>query len=157
MIEIFIVLIVAGGVWYLWKDYQITRNDKNIEYQVTDHSNNKGNIRESLSCLKGIDNNGYKYFPIVGTSYRKLVSKDIGYFEGKAVAEKNNKYDRFAVAIYNGRGKHVGYIPRDNYMIHQYISRIGGYVEAVGFIDSNDGSCFWGDVYIKFDKNKYVC
>lgn len=88
MIEIFIVLIVAGVVWYLWKDYQITRNDKNIEYQVTDHSNNKGNIRESLSCLKELDNNGYKYFPIVGTSYRKLVSKDIGYFEGKAVAEK---------------------------------------------------------------------
>ncbi|HBG40946.1 MAG TPA: hypothetical protein DDW85_05990 [Porphyromonadaceae bacterium] len=90
-----------------------------------------------------------------GTQYRWLFSWDIGTFKGKAVAQTNNKYDEYAVAIYNGRGKHIGFAPRGYMTLHQSILDRGGSVYCCGILRHGDinSNVILGDVYIDFDKS----
>lgn len=93
---------------------------------------------------------GYGYSEMVGMRNLGITSNDSGVYEGYAIAETNNKYDRFAVGIHRSKdGKLVGYIPRDfrgesNEGTHRAISAIGGKAKAVIKLYGN-----YGSVYIK--------
>lgn len=93
---------------------------------------------------------GYGYSEMVGMRNLGVTSTDSGVYEGYAIAEMNNKYDKFAVGIHRSKdGKLVGYIPRDfrgesNEGTHRAISAIGGKAKAVIKLSGN-----YGSVYIK--------
>lgn len=118
----------------------------------------------ALRQSAGINFNPYKddnfklgvYKTIIkGTQYRCLLPWDIGVFHGKAVAQTNNPHDKYAVAIYNGRGKHIGFAPRGYMTLHQSILDRGGSVYCCGSLRSGDynKSVILGDIYIDFNPN----
>lgn len=93
---------------------------------------------------------GYGYSEIVGMRNLGVTPSDSGIYEGYAIAETNNSYDKFAVGIHRGKdGKLIGYVPRDfrgesNEGTHRAISAIGGKAKAIIKLSGN-----YGSVYIK--------
>ena len=101
------------------------------------------------SYLQDISSHGYKRVRIKGTSFKNLKLSDIGTFEGVAVAEYNNEYDDYAIAIYDNKNKHIGYAPANNVLLHDYITRKGGRVPLYGYINGN-GEYYWGEACIEY-------
>ena len=95
---------------------------------------------------------GYEKFPIRGAHYRNLPIEMVGKFNGYAIAQRDNEYDPYAIAIYNDSGVHLGFIPRGNYHLHQYISEEGGRVHAYGYLQWVDG--MRGEVCVETDKRR---
>lgn len=127
-----------------------TINRPSVGYEM----NNQYCDNEDYRELEQLRDNGYQLVRIKGTSFRNLKKSDVGKFEGKAVAEKNNIYDEFAIAIYNDKGKHVGYAPEGNWVLHDYITKNGGSVKVIGYIKYDN--YYWGDAYIEFDVEKWA-
>lgn len=96
---------------------------------------------------------GYTYKPIVGTFYREDVTIfDVGWFNGYAVVEPTNQHDEFAVAIYRDDHKQLGYIPKGDSAMFNYIRSQGGYVHAYGALAYDCWSDRWyGFVAIEAD------
>ncbi len=87
---------------------------------------------------------GYTYKDIVGTFYRPDVTLfDVGWFNGYAAIEPSNSYDGFAVAIYRDDHKQIGYIPKGNVALFNYIRAQGGYVHAYGALAYDCWSNRW--------------
>ena len=101
------------------------------------------------------ERDGYERYEIKGMRFCSLQLRDIGYFEGYAKAETDNKYDEFAISVYREDCKHIGYLPASNSVLHQYIVENGGYVHCVGVVQarSNRGGYF-GKVIVERDKAK---
>lgn len=96
---------------------------------------------------------------IVGIQHRIFVSKlDVGIFKGQAVAKTNNKHDPYAVAIYNSRGKHLGYVSKGHIALHTSIIERGGSVYCAGFLREGDinSNVILGEVYIDFDPSRKI-
>lgn len=96
-------------------------------------------------------------YKIVGTNYRDLSPKDIGYSEDfRLNATDEVKEDKYAVEVYNGRGNLVGYLERDlNKFWHKLlmkanpdnpVMRCRGYIGQ--FRNDNDELKFYGRVYL---------
>lgn len=97
---------------------------------------------------------GYCQYPIRGMQFRALQLSDIGCFEGYAKAEKDNKYDEYAIAIFREDNKHIGYLPAANEQLHNYIMNNGGYVHCEGCIMAKHTkrNRFYGEVIVECDK-----
>ena len=150
VIIIVIILYIPKGVNILTNSngYDKSENNysKDVKYADDYYLSNFYN---------GWESKGYERVRISGTSFRGLSKKDVGTFKGKAVAEKNNKYDDYAIAIYTGSNKHVGYAPAGDSILHSYILKKGGSVEAVGYINGN-AECYWGEAYIEFNETEWA-
>lgn len=96
-------------------------------------------------------------YRIVGTNYRDLSKKDIGYSENFCLnATDDVKGDKYAVEVYNGRGNLVGYLERDlNKFWHKLlmkanpdnpVMRCRGYIGQ--FRNDNDELKFYGKVFL---------
>lgn len=96
-------------------------------------------------------------YKIVGSNYRDLSKKDIGYSENFCLnATDEVKGDKYAVEIYNGHGNLVGYLERDiNKFWHKLlmkansnnpVMRCRGYIGQ--FRNDNDELKFYGRVYL---------
>lgn len=96
-------------------------------------------------------------YKIVGSNYRDLSKKDIGYSENFCLnATDDVKGDKYAVEIYNGHGNLVGYLERDiNKFWHKLlmkanpnnpVMRCRGYIGQ--FRNDNDELKFYGRVYL---------
>lgn len=115
------------------------KKDSNNNYHTRGHNN------IWLESKKG-----FTKFQMVGMYYRGLRKSDMGKFEGYAKTEKHNAHDPFAVAIYNNRGKHLGYLSKGNLSIHKLISDNGGSLPAYGIISCDyTGGDFKGEVAVK--------
>lgn len=86
----------------------------------------------------------YESRPLVGMKYRHLSMSDLGKFNGFAQAEDDNEFDDFAVAIYSNRGKHLGYIPRDDEEMHEYLTDNFGSVNAYGYVAYSENEGYYG-------------
>jgi len=104
-------------------------------------------------CISLYQRKGYSSFELMGTNHRDLNITDIGKFNGYAIAVTNNIYDEYAIAIYNDLGILIGYAPRGNFKLHEYILSEGGKVHAYGFIRINNNRYFSGEVCIESDKS----
>lgn len=100
------------------------------------------------------ENDNFRRMPIKGISFCKIRPKDVGVFHGKAIAEKDNKYDEYAISLYKD-GKRIGYTPAGSIAIHDYILLRGGTVDISGYINGR-GSFFWGVVYIEFNETDWA-
>lgn len=96
---------------------------------------------------------GYYYFPLMGINYRGLNILCVGRFNGYAKSQTDNEYDKYAIAIYDDSGTHLGFIPKGNDILHSYILKEGNKVHAYGWITWENGY-FNGGVVVEYDKNK---
>ena len=95
-------------------------------------------------------------YRIVGTNYRDLSKKDIGYSENFCLNAADDVKDKYAVEVYNGRGTLVGYIERDlNKFWHKLlikanpdnpVMRCRGYIGQ--FRNDNNELKFYGRIYL---------
>lgn len=97
-----------------------------------------------LEIAQGDNSEDYSTY-IAGINYR-CDAGDIGGFIGTVKPDHGNKYDKNALAIYRGDGKHLGYIPKDE---TRHIRRWGvGVVFCVGYIKEGDDASLYGRVKI---------
>lgn len=114
------------------------------------NSSNKDYYTSGYNNLWLSSKKGYTKFKMVGMHYRRLKRSDMGEFNGYAKAEINNSYDRYAVAIYNNSGNHVGYLSSGNKNIHTLILENGGSLPAYGYISCDSSlSNMTGEVAIR--------
>jgi hypothetical protein len=71
---------------------------------------------------------------INGLEYRELTDKDLGKFYGYVKTEPNNEFDKYAVAIFNDKDKHIGYVPRGDEYLFNTLELIDGRQQAWGYI-----------------------
>lgn len=109
-----------------------------------------GGFNVSLSPRKG-----YGYFGLVGMYYN-LTENNYGRFNGYAVAEVDNVYDDYAIAIYEESGHKIGHLPKGNKKLYNYILNEGGKVHAYGYVQITFDGMFDGAVCVEEDKNKVV-
>lgn len=55
----------------------------------------------------------YISFNIAGITYRNNIRKYIGECVGTLIAEPDNEYDKNAIMVLAGDGKHLGYVPKN--------------------------------------------
>ena len=97
-----------------------------------------------LEIAQGDNSEDYSTY-IAGINYR-CDSGDIGGFIGTVKPDRANKYDKNALAIYRGDGKHLGYIPKNE---TRHIRRWGdGAVICVGYVKEGDDAPLYGRVKI---------
>lgn len=82
---------------------------------------------------------GYKLFKMEDVRHRDLPIELVGNFTGKAVAETGNKYDPNAIGIYNDEGLCLGFLPKGNEWLYDYINLKGGEVKAYGLLGYDEG------------------
>ena len=96
-------------------------------------------------------------YKIIGTNHRDLSKKDIGYSENFYLkATKEVKEDKYAVEIYNERGRLAGYLDRDlNRFWHKLLMKANPenpVMQCRGFIgqfrNDRDELKFYGKVYL---------
>lgn len=133
---IIVIVVVALAIY----------NGRKVSFQNTSYLNPKKDVNFKLGIYRTI---------IKGLSHRGITKKDIGVFYGYALAQTDNQYDKYAVAIYNENGKHIGFAPANYATLHQSILDRGGKVYCCGIIREGDENpdVLLGDVYIDFDKN----
>lgn len=102
-----------------------------------------GSLNISLSPRKG-----YTYFSLVGMYYY-LNENNFGKFNGYAVAETNNQYDKYAITIYDESGHKIGHLPKGNKKVHSYIQSQGGQVHAYGYVQIYFNGTFDGAVCVE--------
>lgn len=104
------------------------------ESEVT--KNNEG------ACKLLYKTKGIQSFDMVGMYYRNLSINEKGKFNGYAICD-GNPHDKYAVAIYNDKGTHLGYIPQHNKRMHDSI------------VEWNAGKIFvWGELIAGEYKNE---
>lgn len=97
-----------------------------------------------LEIAPGDNSEEYSTY-IAGINYR-CDSGDIGGFIGTIKPDRGNKYDKNALAIYRGDGKHLGYIPKNE---TRHIRRWGvGVAICVGYVKEGDDAPLYGRVKI---------
>lgn len=144
--EILLILIVIGGVFVFFMAKKIkSENEKPIYNQSNANvsnltASNTVKLDERLEKPVG----DYEWYNLIGMQYRGLNRRDYGIFEGKAIAETNNKYDKYAVGIHRAdNGKLVGYIRKgENKELHNYIMEHGGFVHASFRIWEREGNTY---------------
>lgn len=99
--------------------------------------------------------NGYTTKPLVGIFAREDITIfDTGCFNGFAMIEPQNQYDPKAVAIWRDDEKKVGYIPKGNTELFNYIAEQGGVVHVYGMIAYNCWDDKWhGSVAVECNCN----
>lgn len=107
-----------------------------------------------LDYIEREEMKGSQRFRLKGTSFYNLKRSDVGIFNGSAVAEENNQYDEYAIAIYK-EGKKIGHLPTGNKEMHEYIMNHGGTVNATGYINGNH-DCFWSEVCVEFNETEWA-
>lgn len=152
MLYVILILsaIVIVIIFFNKKNSQI--NDQDQSLIKTSSANNKsyddyyvGQKAIGLSARKG-----YNKFPIAGAYYRNLSISMVGKFNGYAIAQKDNEHDPFAIAVYNDAGVHIGFLPRGNKVLYQYIINEDGKVHAYGYLGWNNG--IYGEVCVETNK-----
>ena len=97
-----------------------------------------------LEIAPGDNSEDYSTY-IAGINYR-CDADDIGGFIGTVKPDRANKYDKNALAIYRGDGKHLGFIPK---VETRHIRRWGvGVVICVGYVKEGDDAPLYGRVKV---------
>ncbi|WP_106831140.1 HIRAN domain-containing protein [Parabacteroides pacaensis] len=145
IVVLFIIAIVAGVV--------SANNTKSPSIQDFSDSTTVDYYFVGDKCIGLSARKGYSKYRIAGVYYRNLPLSMVGRFNGYAEVELHNKYDSFAIAIYNDAGIHLGYIPKEyNRKLHSYIMENGGKVHAYGYIACDSRNSMYGETCVETDK-----
>lgn len=139
---IFITLIALALIAVILLKF-ITRDSESVKEQIdmylftpTTHSIDNERLEKPVG--------DYEWYSLIGMQFRGLNRRDYGIFEGKAIAEISNQYDKYAVGIHRAdNGKLVGYIRKgENEELHNYIMEHGGSVHASFRVWERDGDIY---------------
>lgn len=131
------------------------KNDTSKAQQHVDQSKNSTTQQQYYignKCIGLSPRKGYEKFSIAGVFYRNLPVSMVGKFNGYAIAETDNRYDPYAIAIYNDEGIHLGFLKKGNKALHSYIIGENGKVHAYGYLAWND-SGMYGETCVEVNKN----
>lgn len=131
------IMILAIAIWIV---YLIVKAVGDKPAKIA-----KAKVKEfKLEIATGDNSEDYSTY-IAGINYR-CDAGDIGGFIGTVKPDRGNKYDKNALAIYRGDGKHLGYIPKNE---TRYIRKWGdGVVICVGYIKEGDDAPLYGRVKV---------
>lgn len=160
---VFCIIVVAINVSRLIKRHQrrgyyqgnsaTTSNESDVNPEEYGYTTEQG---ETLFDDVKPEDDEVEY-KIIGTNHRDLSKKDIGYSENFYLkATKEVKEDKYAVEIYNGRGRLAGYLDRDlNRFWHKLLMKANPenpVMQCRGFIgqfrNDRDELKFYGKVYL---------
>lgn len=134
------VLIAVAAIWIAW--FIISNNQPANGSQATG-----GERRIQIDVPEDYD---YRMYNIAGANFRKGMSKYVGEFDGRLVAEPNNLHDPNAVMVVHEDGHHLGYIPQDD--TFDVRGFIGVPCDCHGIIvrdhDDNGRQFYWGRVVV---------
>lgn len=133
---IVIMMIIVASLFFIIKTALKNSNQSQKEDNST--NNRQYQAAQQEDKLERLDTPSYAcyYYELVGMKYRGLNSSDMGIHDGYAIAENNNKHDKYAVGIYRkDNGKLIAYVPKDfqgksNKVLHDELSAKGRAVEA---------------------------
>lgn len=160
---ILIIILIIGAVSFL---YILDESNKGKTTQKRDVRQPKyltlSPEQQYYASWKNIGltaRRGYQKFTMVGMEHRCIGARALGKFEGYAVAQTDNPFDKYAIAIFREDAKHVGFLRRENIKLHRYIAEQGGMVHCYGYIACNkfekgrvvDG--FYAEVCVETDMN----
>lgn len=169
----------SGDLFYLFLVFCIIVVVINVSRQIKRYQrrgSNQGNSA-TTSAESDVNSEGYGYTTeqgetlfddvkpeddeveckIIGTNYRNLSKKDIGYSENFSLkATDEVKEDKYAIEVYNGDGNLVGFLERDmNKFWHKLlmtanpnnpVMRCRGFIGQ--FRNDNNKLKFYGKVYL---------
>lgn len=152
-----LLVFIVAVILILKSDWQ---NEKDKILKSQEHISRRNELTESQQyyignkCIGLSARKGYGKFPIAGAYYRDLPITMVGKFNGYAIAQTDNEYDQYAIAVYNDAGIHIGFLPRGNKKQHSYIIDEGEdkRVHAYGYLAWH-GSGMYGEVCVETDKN----
>lgn len=152
-----LLVFIVIGMFALKSDWQ---NEKEAILKAQKHISQQNELTESQRCYVGDKciglsaRKGYNKFSIAGAYYRDLPITMVGKFNGYAIAQTENEYDQYAIAIYNDAGIRLGFLPKGNQNLHSYIINEGEQkrVHAYGYLAWH-GSGMYGEVCVETDKN----
>lgn len=134
--------------------YRSSDTSRTFTFKVENDNECYGDDEKLSNHFQKLENEGYRKVRIKGISFCNINRNDVGLFSGKAVAEINNEYDEYAIAIYKN-GKRIGYAPAGSFDVHGYILLRGGSVDAFGYING-DRSSFWAEAYVEFNETEWA-
>ena len=141
------IMIVVIAIWIVYLIVKVV-GDKPAKIA-------KAKVKEfKLEIASGDNSEDYSTY-IAGINYR-CDAGDIGGFIGTIKPDGANKYDKNALAIYRGDGKHLGYIPKNE---TRHIRKWGdGVVICVGYIKEGDDAPLYGrvKVYSRLDNGAMI-
>ena len=128
------IMILAIAIWIVYLIVKAV-GDKPVKPS-------KAKVKEFIA--PGDNSEEYSTY-IAGINYR-CDAGDIGGFIGTVEPDRGNKYDKNALAIYRGDGKHLGFIPKSE---TRHIRRWGvGVAICVGYIKEGDDAPLYGRVKV---------
>ena len=166
---IMIIVIIVKGDWNN-SESSSTRIPSSSEYRrLLREANSSASNKVETSTVsrnvylrrRGWDNTPRKYFiaynpfpldilpgyaetDVIGMQYRENLSvEDTGWFNGFAFCEVTNQHDRYAIAICRDDEKLLGYVPRGDMELWQYIADQGGAVHAYGALSYDPSRDKW--------------
>ena len=131
------IMILAIAIWIVYLIVKAV-GDKPVKHS-------KAKVKEfKLKIAPGDNSEDYSTY-IAGINYR-CDADDIGGFIGTVKPDRGNKYDKNALAIYRGDGKHLGFIPKNE---TRHIRRWGvGVAICVGYVKEGDDAPLYGRVKV---------
>ena len=147
MFFLWIILSIIVGVGVI-----MLNNDSNVKTKLPNFKSPTYNPLKDGGVISLNPRKGYTRFELTGLSYH-LTKDNYGKFNGYAIAETDNKFDNYAVAIYADGEHKIGYIPKHNINLHSYIQQEGGKVHAYGYVQKTFNGYLNGAVCIETNKN----
>lgn len=147
MLFLCIILFIIGGVCVI-----ALNNKSDVTTKLPNYKSPTYNPLKDGGVISLHPRKGYTYFELTGLSYH-LTKDNYGKFNGYAIAETDNKFDNYAVAIYADGEHKIGYIPKHNINLHSYIQQEGGKVHAYGYVQKTFNKYLNGAVCIETNKN----
>lgn len=149
LIVVVVILIIVVGI--------VRRNKGQDSELATDYRSNSSDEKREEDSSEILNSEydhlvvrpGYELFKMEDVRHRDLPIELVGNFSGKAVAEMSNKYDPYAIAIYNNEKTCLGYLPKGNEALFNYIKSRGGEVKAYGLLGYDEG--MFGRVCVETD------
>lgn len=151
-----LLVFIVIGILMLKSDWQ---DEKEKVKKAHEHISQRNELTESQryyigdKCIGLSPRKGYNKFPIAGVYFRNLPITMIGKFNGYAISQNDNEYDEYAIAIYDDKATHLGFLPRGISSLHSYILNEGAMVHAYGYIGCHDDGEMYGEVCVETDKN----
>ena len=144
--EILLILVVIGGVFVFSMAKKIKSENEKSTYNQNDINVSNVTVSSPVKLEERLEKpaGDYEWYSLTGMQYRGLNKQDYGIFEGKAIADTNNQYDKYAVGIHRAdNGKLIGYIRKgENEELHNYIMKHGGSVHASFRVWERDGNTY---------------
>jgi len=176
--EIVVIIIAANVLFFVifkwWNNSNLNKKQEDIihtekENRILDNENKNSVLYKKYTlteeqnyyigekCIGLTPRKGYIKIPIKGMYYRNISINEIGHFNGYSITETSNQYDPYAIAIYKDNGLHIGYVPKGNKKLYEYIRDEGGKVHTYGYIAYSDyDNDFYAECCIEYDKNLVI-